>query len=205
LRALAAACVVCLATPALAFDPFEVQVYDGTADAPGEAGLEIHLNRHHDATHLTFEPSFGVTRFWELGAYLQTEQGHYEGVKLRSKFVTPEGTLGNLRLGVNFEVSLEPGGIWGGEIRPIIAWENARFLFAANPSVTSPGPGFEPCAMAKVKAGPIALGLEYYGTLPDQHYLLAAVDLLSVKNLEVNAGVGAGSAPVGKLILGYVF
>jgi hypothetical protein len=205
LRGLAAACVLCAASAALAFDPFEIQIYDGTADAPGEAGLEIHLNRHHDATHLTFEPSVGVTRFWEIGGYLQTQQGHYEGVKLRSKFVTPEGALGHLRLGINFEVSLEPGGNTGGEIRPILAFEDARFILAANPIVSFPGPNFEPGAMAKVKAGPIAMGLEYYGTLPDQHYLLAAVDLLAVKHLEVNAGVGGGSAPVAKLIVGYAF
>ncbi len=205
MRGIAAVCVLCAACPALAFDPFELQVYDGTADAPGEAGLEIHLNRHHDATHLTFEPSVGVTQFWEIGGYLQTQQGHYEGVKLRSKFVIPEGTLPDLRLGINFEISLEPGGNWGGEIRPILAFENARWIFAVNPNVTFPGPAFEPGAMAKVKAGPIAFGLEYYGTLPDQHYLLAAVDLLAVKHFELNAGAGGGSAPVGKLILGYVF
>ena len=29
---------------ARAVDPFEIQVYDGTADAPGVPGLELHLN-----------------------------------------------------------------------------------------------------------------------------------------------------------------
>jgi hypothetical protein len=204
LRALAAACALLAATPALAFDPFEIQIYDGTADAPGEPGLEIHLNRHHDATHLTFEPSIGLTRFWEIGGYLQTQQGHYEGVKLRSKFVTPGGTFRHLRLGINFEISLEPGGHVGGEIRPIVAFENARLIFAVNPNISFPA-AFEPGAMAKMKFGAIALGLEYYGTLPDQHYLLAAFDLISIKHLELNAGLGAGPSPVGKLILGYVF
>jgi hypothetical protein len=42
-----------VAAPALAFDPFEIQIYDGTADAPGEARLEIYLNLQHDAKHLT--------------------------------------------------------------------------------------------------------------------------------------------------------
>ena len=189
---------------AVAFDPFEIQVYDGTADAPGEVGLEVHLNRHHDATHLTFEPSAGVTPFWELGGYLQFQQGHYEGVKLRSKFVVPGGALGSLRLGINFEIALEPGARWAGEIRPIVAWEDSRFLLAINPNLSFPA-SFEPGAMAKVKLGPIAAGLEYYGSLPDEHYLLAAVDLIPIKHLELNIGFGAGSAPVGKMILGYVF
>jgi hypothetical protein len=196
--------LLAFATPALAFDPFEIQVYDGTADAPGHAGLEVHLNRHHDATHLTFEPSFGVTSFWEIGGYLQTRQGHYEGAKLRSKFVTPEGLLGDFRLGINFEVALEPGGTWAGEIRPIFAFENERFLVAVNPNVSFPA-SFEPGAMAKVKLGLVALGVEYYGTLPDEHYLLGAVDLITLRNFELNLGVGGGSAPVGKLIAGYVF
>jgi hypothetical protein len=29
---------------ALAIDPFEIQVYDGTANAPGVPGLELHVN-----------------------------------------------------------------------------------------------------------------------------------------------------------------
>jgi hypothetical protein len=200
----AALLMMLAALPARAFDPFEIQVYDGTADAPGEPGIEIHLNRHHDATHLTFEPSIGITRFWELGAYLQFQQGTYQGVKLRSKFVTPEGALGPFRLGINFEIALQPGDRWGGEIRPILAFENRRFLIAINPNIGFPFSS-EPAAMAKVKLGAIALGVEYYGSLPDEHYLLAAIDLLSVKHLELNLGVGGGSAPVGKLIVGYAF
>lgn len=200
LRALAMALLV--AGPALAFDPFEIQIYDGTADARGEAGLEVHLSRHHSATHLTFEPSYGVTSFWEVGGYLQFEQGRYEGMKLRSKFVLPG--RGGLRLGINFEVSREPGAVWGGEIRPILAFEDERWLLAVNPNLGFPV-SFEPGAMAKVKLGPLGTGLEYYGTLPREHYLLAALDLLSVRHFELNLGVGGGSTAVGKMIAGFVF
>ena len=71
---------------AAAVDAFEIQVYDGTADLPGQPGLELHLNGvplgvataappelspNHQA-HMTLEPSLGLTRFWEIGAYLQT-------------------------------------------------------------------------------------------------------------------------------------
>jgi hypothetical protein len=197
-----------LAGPAAAFDPFEIQIYDGTADAPGESGLELHLNRAPGVTHWTFEPSIGLTRFWELGAYLQFAQGRYEGVKLRSKFVAPQGTFPHLRLGVNFELAREPDA-WGGEIRPIVAWEDGRFLFAANPIVSFPA-AFEPGAMAKIKLGPVALGVEYYSSLPHEHYLFEAVDLLSVKNLELNAAVGQGltgesASLIFKMIIGYTF
>lgn len=194
--------LVVLSGPALAFDPFEIQVYDGSADDAGQAGLEVHLNRHHDATHLTFEPSYGVTRFWEVGAYLQFRQGSYEGVKLRSKLILFDRD--GLRLGINGEVALEPGGQWGGEIRPILAFENQRVILAVNPNISFPA-SFEPGAMAKLKLGPIATGVEYYGTLPGEQYLLGAVDLLAVEHLELNLGAGGGTTGIAKLILGYVF
>jgi hypothetical protein len=197
---IAALSALLLALPAAAFDPFEIQVYDGTADDRGQFGLEVHLNRTPGETHLTFEPSYGVTSFWELGGYLQTANGKYEGVKLRSKLVSSHG---NFRFGLNFELSREPGA-WGGEIRPILAFENHRFLLAANPNVQFPL-AFAPAAMAKVKAGPLALGVEYYATLPDEHYLFGAVDLLAVKDLELNLAVGGGSAWIGKMIVGYAF
>jgi hypothetical protein len=75
--------------------------------------------------------------------------------------------------------------------------------------------------MAKVKiAETVAVGLEYYadlgpiaGILPlsqEEHYLFEAADLLSVKNFELNVGLGEGLTPasnafVGKMILGYTW
>ncbi|TMA43815.1 MAG: hypothetical protein E6J82_05955 [Deltaproteobacteria bacterium] len=199
------------AAPALAFDPFEIQVYDGRADDQGQAGLEVHVNRPRGGTlNVTLEPSFGVLPFWELGGYFQTSDGRYEGVKLRTKFVTPAGWHDNLRLGLNGEIARIPNEGWGGEIRPILAWENARFLFAANPNVGFPL-SFEPGVMAKLKLGPIAAGLEYYGSLTEgEHYLFEAIDLLALEGVEVNAAVGEGltsasQSLIFKMILGYAF
>jgi hypothetical protein len=59
--------------------------------------------------------------------------------------------------------------------------------------------------MAKVTLGPVAMGLEYYSSLPDEHYLFEAVDLIAVKNLEVNFAVGEGRALIAKMIVGYAF
>jgi hypothetical protein len=249
LRLLVAASLVAL--PAAALDPFEIQVYDGTANAAGEASLELHLNYvarglrssvapelppDHQA-HVTLEPSYGVTSFWELGAYLQGSlrpdgSFDYAGAKLRSKLVTPPGWHEHLRLGINLEVSLLPVAYdrsrWGTEVRPIIAWEDDRWIFAANPNfemaLTSPdrqeGPAFEPGAMAKLKLAGIALGIEYYASLGpvraflpaarQQHYLFQTIDVLSWQGVELNAGVGEGltgaSNPVVfKTIVGYAF
>jgi hypothetical protein len=203
--------VLLAAAPALALDKFEIQVYDGSADAPGQAGLEVHLNRWKGGpVHLTFEPSFGITAFWELGGYFQTEDGHYAGVKLRSKFVTPESFDPNFRFGLNFELSRIPHEGWGGEVRPILAWENDRFLFAVNPIVSFPA-AFEPAGMAKVKFGIFGAGFEYYASLSDQEqYLFETFDVLGVKDVEVNLGVGEGltsssNSLIFKMILGYAF
>ena len=156
--AVAALAVLLAARPARALDPFEIQVYDGTANAPRVFGLELHLNRVatgyatatapelplRGQTHVTLEPSFGLFPWWELGAYLQTAiraDGHYDwaGVKLRSKFVTPPSFHPNLRLGLNVEGSYLPAAYdrdhWGAELRPILTWDGAPWLVAFNPIV----------------------------------------------------------------------
>ncbi len=221
-------------TSALAGDPFEIQVYDGTANPPGVFGLEAHLNDWatgqresdppevplHGQFHTTFEPSVGVTPFWELGGYLQfaarTDEGlvDWAGAKLRSKFVTPPDWDRHWRLGVNLEISyLLPEydrSRWGSEVRPIVAWQDRDWLFVVNPifdqALASPGasggPSFQPCAKVARTVGPVALGFEYYATfgpgiafvpLAEQgQQLFEVLDVLSVDRLEVNVGVGEG-------------
>jgi hypothetical protein len=160
----AALAALAFAGSARAADPFEIQVYDGTANEPGEAGLELHSNyvanglrtmdgtalpAHHVA-HFTLEPSYGVLPWWEIGGYFQTAlrpEGSldYAGVKLRSKFVTPRAwseEQGGWRFGVNLELSIlpdtyDPDRI-GSEVRPIVAWEDERWAFALNPIVSVP-------------------------------------------------------------------
>jgi hypothetical protein len=250
--AAAAFALLSFAPRARAADPFEIQVYDGTANAPWQPGLELHANTvasglkdaeppevaPHGQTHLTLEPSLGITPWWELGAYVQTAivpRSGYEwaGAKLRSKFVTPPGWHEHLRLGANLELSLLPGRFdrdrWGSELRPIVAWENERFLFAANFNVSTPlagegwkkGPAFEPNGMAIAKiADALGLGFEYYTGLgpiaampplrEQEHYLYEAVHLLAIDRLELSIGVGEGlthaSNPlVLKTIVGWEF
>jgi hypothetical protein len=219
-------------------DAFEIQVYDATADAQDAVGIEMHANAffREKEEHVTFEPSYGLFSWWELGTYLQTAitadgSLRWGGMKLRSKFVTPPGWQRYLRLGLNFELALLPTEFdrnqWGMEIRPIAAWENAHWLFAVNPIVSASlagpdaaaGPVFEPSAMALYKFGErVSLGFEYYGeigpfsaVLPidkEEHVVFEVVNVLCIKNVELNFGVGQGltaaSSPfVAKMILGY--
>ncbi|MFI5307976.1 MAG: hypothetical protein ACHQ53_11515 [Polyangiales bacterium] len=236
-----------------AADPFEIQVYDGTSNAPGVPGLELHANRvmsgvktadapelpSNHQTHLTLEPSLGVTHSWELGAYLQSAllaDGRFDfaGAKLRSKLVSPPGWDPHWRIGVNVELSYLPPKFersrTGLELRPIAAWENDHWLFAANPIIglalgrpgRSDGPTFEPALMALYKwPGSISAGIEYYSDLgavgrgfsswsQQAHYLFEVVNLLAVERVELNLGVGEGlthaSDPITiKLIAGYAW
>ena len=245
-----AACAVTLR--ARAGDPFEIQVYDGTADAPGVPGVEIHFNDWatgnrnatspeaplHGQFHTTLEPSLGLLPFWEVGAYLQgavrADDGvvDWAGAKLRSKFVTPPTFDSHWRLGVNLELSYLPPSYdhdrWGSEIRPIVAWHSDTWLFALNPILDQPlagadasqGPSLEPAVKVSRTVGPVALGFEYYATLgpvaamlpwrEQQHQLFEVLDLVSIRRLELNLGVGEGLTPSSrgitiKAILGYEF
>jgi hypothetical protein len=163
----ALALLLLVVEPARAQDPFEIQVYDGTANPAGVPGVELHLNDWatghregvppeaplHGQFHATVEPSLGVTPWWELGAYIQsavrTDDGvvDWAGAKLRSKFVTPPGYHPHLRFGVNLELSYLPStydrDVWGTEVRPIAAWHDREWLFAFNPifdqSLAGPG------------------------------------------------------------------
>ncbi|MGH7294007.1 MAG: hypothetical protein ACRELB_03690 [Polyangiaceae bacterium] len=228
------ASVATFAPDARAGDPFEIQVYDGTADAQGVPGLELHVNDWatgnrdaappeaalHGQFHATLEPSFGLTPFWEVGAYLQgavrADDGavDWAGVKFRSKFVTPPSWNARWRLGLNLELSYLPPTYdhdrWGSEVRPIVAWQDESWLFALNPIVdqslagsdASQGPSFQPALKVARTVGPVALGVEYYATLgpftsilpwsQQQQQVFEVVDLLSVHSFELNAGVGEG-------------
>ena len=225
-------------------DPFEIQVYDGTANAQRAIGVELHANGvvrgstevpeppelalNHQA-HFTLEPSYGLFDWWELGGYFQTalvtQDGtfRYAGVKLRSKFVTPPKFHTHLRFGLNVELAYLPpefdANQWGMEFRPIAAWENEHWEFAINPivgvSFGKPlGASFEPSVLALYKFGErVSLGFEYYGTIADkdeQHYVFEVVNVLAIKNFELNIGFGQGltsqSSPfIAKMIVGYTW
>jgi hypothetical protein len=231
---------------ARALDHFEIEVYDGTANSPGAPGLELHLNSWltghrtsiapllplHGQSHATLEPSFGLTPWWELGAYLQMalrDDGivDWSGVKARSKFVVPPDWDSHWRLGANLELSYIPPAYeeerWSVEVRPIVSWHDPRWLVAANPIFGlaldgSSGPSIEPALKVARTIGPIAVGLEYYGDLGtvdhiepiqgQEHYLFEALDVFDVGAFELNAAVGEGltlasAGIVIKVIVGY--
>lgn len=137
----------------------EIQVYLDDTSAPGEIGLDVHLNdvlagrtapewpgelppRH--TVLLTPEFGFGVTRWLELGLYLPAAVGpdgsvYGNGVKTRAKVVPHRAEAGGCFWGVNVELGRVARRVseqrWTVELRPIAGWRGGRWLLAANPIV----------------------------------------------------------------------
>jgi hypothetical protein len=143
---------------ARAQDPFEIQVYDAETAAPGEFGLEAHLNYvvtgvktttngelpTDNVTHLALEPHIGLASWTEVGAYvqvaLQPDGGFgYGGVKLRWKVRLPRRVRGLLGFALNVELGQVPpayeAGHGGVELRPIFDLKAGRFYLSINPII----------------------------------------------------------------------
>jgi len=155
------ACViamVCALPAAHAALTDEIQVYDDAINAPGEFGLELHVNTTprgrstpdypgeitpQHAWRITPEFSWGLSKTWEAGLYLPTirDANHnysLAGVKLRIKWmpeVAPE--TGGYFYGANLELAhVKPQfeqATNSLELRPIVGWRNSTWLVAANP------------------------------------------------------------------------
>jgi hypothetical protein len=231
---LAFAAVGTWAGPAHAVDPFEIQVYEGDINRPLQAGLELHSNlavpresqldwagmRGESLLRVTFEPSFGLLEWWELGAYLQLAlalgdtRAHFGGFKLRSKWIVPRRLTGDFILGLNVEVgrgaAIFEAADWDTEFRPIVVWTRGRFMAAANPLVgwalSGPDrdvrPDLEPAFKLRWDTGlRFGAGIEYYsglgllGEMADraeqEHFLYVVGDLVDAP-FDLNVGVGRG-------------
>jgi hypothetical protein len=145
------------AFPARAMDRFEIQVYGADLNAPGEFGLELHLNFTPEGDrlpaypgaapldhsgHYSLEASLGALEWLELGGYLLTfstpDLGYqYGGWKARAKMVVPRRLTGEFFLGLNVEVGLVPPDVeaaaWSTEFRPILGWSNDWVYLSVNP------------------------------------------------------------------------
>jgi hypothetical protein len=189
-----------LAAPAHAALPDEIQVYTDGINAPGEFAVELHVNTTpkgrrtrefdnevtpHHGLRVTPEFSWGWTKTLEAGLYLpaaRDAEGRllFGGPKARLKWLPLQpgedgrgwfaGTNWEYsRLNRNFEPETRRL-----ELRPILGWKNAEWLFAANPvldwALNGPErggrPTFNPSAKtARTVAPGLALGLEYYTEL----------------------------------------
>jgi hypothetical protein len=201
MRAAFASLLIALLVPAArAALPDEIQVYTDDINAPGEVGLELHVNTTprgrrtpefanevtpHHGLRVTPEFSWGLTRTLEAGFYLPFTRDAggrvlFGGPKLRLKWLPLRPNAGEAGgfAGLNGEYSwlnrnFEPE-TRRFELRPIIGWKNADWLFAANPvldwALNGPSragrPTFNPSfKVARHVAPGLALGAEYYTEL----------------------------------------
>jgi hypothetical protein len=189
-----------LPLPARAVLPDEIQVYTDDVAAPGSFGMELHVNTTpsgrreaefpnevtpHHGLRVTPELTYGFAQDFDAGFYLPMTRDAdgrvlFGGPKLRLKWVPlrpPENGAGWFA-GANAEYSwlnrnFEPE-TRRFELRPILGWRDADWLFAFNPVLDwalngpdkSGRPEFNPSLKAaRTVAEGVALGLEYYGGL----------------------------------------
>ncbi len=156
---LAAVLAVCLGGSASAALPDEIQVYTFDINAPGEYGLELHMNATPSGQakpsfagevttqhgfRLTPEFSYGLSRDWEAGLYIPTARGsggayYLAGAKLRLKWLPAQVDKDGRGwfAGVNTELGRISQRFDQSrsnlELRFIAGWKNEDWLLAANP------------------------------------------------------------------------
>jgi hypothetical protein len=160
-RALVAAAVVfaCAGPPARAAMIDEIQVYTDDINAPGEFGLELHVNTTlkgrstpdfpneitpQHGLRFTPEFSYGLTRDLEAGLYLpyaRDAEGttHFAGPKLRLKWLPLQPNENGQRwfMGANLEYAWVTPEFeqshYAIELRPIVGYRDREWLLAVNP------------------------------------------------------------------------
>jgi hypothetical protein len=158
-RLLLAAAALACAAAARADLQDEIQVYDDSINAPGERGLELHVNTTPRgrrtpgypgevpparALRVTPEFSLGLTRSFEAGLYLPTiwAPGRgYEaaGLKLRAKWLPlqtqdGQGAFAGLNVELSRLAQRYSESRTSAEARFIAGWRNADWLLAVNPT-----------------------------------------------------------------------
>ncbi len=229
----------------------EIQVYDAEIVEQGKFNLTLHNNYtpigvkqpgfsggviDDHALNGVPEFAYGVTDWFELGAYVPlytvTRNGSvlFDGVKLRSLFVSPHAQERTFFYGLNFELSYNQPH-WettrfSGEIRPILGYRIGAIDLIANPILDTQFKGglsqldFAPAGrVAYNLSKTYALGLEYYadfgrfsGFEPadrQSHTLFAVFDYKD-KPAAIEFGIGHGftgasDSLVLKLILSFDF
>jgi hypothetical protein len=139
--------------------PEEIEVYMDDLSEPGHFGLDLHNNyvfsgnasasypgelAPQQVYRLTPEFYYGLTDTLELGAYLlgthaTSGETHYDGAKLRIKFVAPHDAVAGSFWGANLELGrtdrLVSENPWNAELKGIWGYRAGAWTFALNPNV----------------------------------------------------------------------
>src|SRR5271157_71319 len=179
-------CVALLACAwkAAAQDPFEIHIYEYEPMKLGEYSLEAHLNwvEQGTATHLTLEPTAGLSENFALGfmflnAYGPGSNPQFAGWRVLPHMYAPESWRLPVRLGFVAEFSFQKAryeeNTRRAELRPIIDREAEHWQVVFNPvferALHGPGTGhgwnFEPALLLRWKRQALSPSLEYYGEI----------------------------------------
>ncbi len=146
------------ATPALAQENYEIQVYPSRTADPHTTLFELHSNftgagttsraggllPTNDALHETLEITHGFTDVFEVGFYVFTSANKGSGLQLVGTHIRPRlRAPDSWKLPVGLSLSTEFGptdsrfdeNAWSIELRPIVDQERGNFYWAFNPNV----------------------------------------------------------------------
>jgi hypothetical protein len=212
-------------------DPFEIHVYEYEPLSWRQYSLEAHLTflaqgtAERDATllptthqtHLTLEPTFGVSPdfaigFMFLNAWQPGNSPQFAGWRMLPHFYAPERWGLPVRLGFVAEFSFQNTRYEENsrrvELRPILDREFARWQVVFNPVFeralhgegTRRGWNFEPALLLRWKRRTFSPSLEYYGGIesinlapraqPEVHQLFIGGDWEVRPGFGVNLGAG---------------
>jgi hypothetical protein len=214
----------------------EIQVYDAEIAAPGKLNLTLHSNYTPEGRDTPEFPGgiipdkswngvpewgYGVTEWFEAGLYLplySISRGRglsFDGLKLRTLFVSPHAAERTFFYGINFEYSYNSkfweSSRFSGEIRPILGWHLHPVDIIINPILDTDYNGFKNLDFAPASriaynfSQKWAIALEEYadcGTLGrfrpsnrQYHELYGVVDYMTkLINVEFGAGFGLTGA-----------
>jgi len=226
-RLTALAAVLCF-SQAYGALPDEIQVYTDDVNAPGERGIELHVNTTpsgrsrpdyagevtpYHGLRITPELSWGLVPDVDWGLYLpfvRSGEGtdYFAGPRFRLKWMPLRGNPGYFA-GVNVELSFVERRFEEArrtaEIRPIVGYRNAGWLFSFNPIVgtdlAGPQKGtltFAPALKVARNVGShYALGAEYYADLGRLSHFTPSSEqprtlYFVVDTEKVNFGIGRG-------------
>jgi hypothetical protein len=226
------AAVVLWARTAAAQDPFEIHIYEYEPMSRGQYSFESHQNVNlqgnaqrdgsllptEHQTHLTFEPTAGLSDSFALGfMFLNAWQPGYTpqfaGWRVLPHFYAPESWDLPVRLGFVAEFSFQKTRYEENsrrvELRPILDKDFEHWQIVFNPVFERAlhGPGtrhgwnFEPALLLRWKREGFSPSLEYYGeieslnvrphTQPETHQLFVGGDWeVKPELFSVNLGLG---------------
>jgi hypothetical protein len=224
-------CLLVCAPMLRAQDPFEIHIYEYEPLKLNEYSLEAHLNfvtqgtplrdgtllpTEHQ-THLTIEPTFGLSENFALGfMFLNAwEPGYspqFAGWRLLPHLYAPESWRLPFKLGFVAEFSFQKtryeDNSRRAELRPILDREFSRWEVVFNPVFeramhgpgTAHGWNFEPAMLVRWKREKFSPSIEYYGEVesinrrphaqPEVHQMFVGGDWKAGPIFSINMGLG---------------